>query len=258
MSTSLRKTLRKAAAPSAPISNRPLPPAPGSELARDVLKEGRVQCLVSGQWTDVFLVLRSGGGLDLFRGQEATGPKLDQLGLTLAHCAVSLQSSVSYNEVYHLNTTDRPYTFKLSVYTMGKLEKAVYFMCQNFSSKEDCINKLEVIKSSPANLAPVKTESSVSCLQLLVLATEQSQLVTLPTRPVISGSTSLEPQPVPDHSVLVGTSKFYEIDLKNFSAEEFLDLTNPGIQKSVATLEFKESAPHCVMDITTDTGEEKE
>ena len=61
-----------------------------------------------------------------------------------------------------------------------------------------------------------------------------------------------------DHSVLVGTSKFYEIDLKNFSAEEFLDLTNPGIQKSVATLEFKESAPHCVMDITADTGEEKE
>ena len=92
-------TPAKAAAPSAPISNRPLPPAPGSELARDVLKEGRVQCLVAGQWTDVFLVLRSGGGLDLFRGQEATGPKLDQLGLTLAHCAVSLQSSVSYNEV---------------------------------------------------------------------------------------------------------------------------------------------------------------
>lgn len=161
------------AAPSAPISNRPLPPAPGPE-ARDVLKEGRVQCLVSGQWTDVFLVLRSGGGLDLFRGQEATGPKLDQLGLTLAHCAVSLQSSVSYNEVtdciivsvrpnselqvYHLNTTDRPYTFKLSVHTMGKLEKAVYFMCQNFSSKVDWVNKLEeVIKSSPANLAPVKT-----------------------------------------------------------------------------------------------------
>ena len=165
------------AAPSAPISNRPLPPAPGPE-ARDVLKEGRVQCLVSGTWTDVFLVLRSGGGLDLFRGQEATGPKLDQLGLTLAHCAVSLQSSVSYNEVndcnhkcvlkcvlpnselqvYHLNTTDRPYTFKLSVHTMGKLEKAVYFMCQNFSSKVDWVNKLEeVIKSSPANLAPVKT-----------------------------------------------------------------------------------------------------
>ena len=41
---------------------------------------------------------------------------------------------------------------------MGKLEKAVYFMCQNFSSKVDWVNKLEeVIKSSPANLAPVKT-----------------------------------------------------------------------------------------------------
>ena len=116
-------------------------------------------------------------------------------------------------------------------------------------------------------VVPVETKEVVGLVhllhhipspQLLVLATEQSQLVTLPTRPVISGSTSLEPQPVPDHSVLVGTSKFYEIDLKNFSAEEFLDLTNPGIQKSVATLEFKESAPHCVMDITTDTGEEKE
>ena len=34
-----------------------------------------------------------------------------------------------------------------------------------------------------------------------------------------------------DHSVLVGTSKFYEIDLKNFSAEEFLDLSHPGIQE---------------------------
>ena len=38
----------------------------------------------------------------------------------------------------------------------------------------------------------------IPSLQLLVLATEQSELVTLPTRPVISGSTSLEPQPVPD------------------------------------------------------------
>ena len=33
-----------------------------------------------------------------------------------------------------------------------------------------------------------------------------------------------------DHSVLVGTTKFYEIDLKSFSAEEFLDLTDPGIK----------------------------
>ena len=46
---------------------------------------------------------------------------------------------------------------------MGKLEKAIYFMCQNFSSKVDWVNRLEeVIKSSPANLAPIKTESSVT------------------------------------------------------------------------------------------------
>ena len=46
---------------------------------------------------------------------------------------------------------------------MGKLEKAIYFMCQNFSSKVDWVNRLEeVIKSSPANLAPIKTEASVT------------------------------------------------------------------------------------------------
>ena len=38
---------------------------------------------------------------------DVTGPKMDQLGLTLAHCTVSLQSSVGYTEVYHINTTDR-------------------------------------------------------------------------------------------------------------------------------------------------------
>ena len=57
----------------------------------------------------------------------------------------------------------RPYTFNLTVHTMGKLEKAIYFMCQNFSSKVDWVNRLEeVIKSSPANLAPIKTETSVT------------------------------------------------------------------------------------------------
>ena len=55
-----------------------------------------------------------------------------------------------------------------------------------------------------------------------------------------------------ENSVLVGTSKYYEIDLKNFSAEEFLDLCHPGIQKSVSSLEFKESAPHSVMKINDD------
>ena len=61
-----------------------------------------------------------------------------------------------------------------------------------------------------------------------------------------------------DHSVLVGTSKFYEIDLKNFSAEEFLDLSHPGIQKSVATMEFKDSTPHGVMNIVDESSSEKE
>ena len=61
-----------------------------------------------------------------------------------------------------------------------------------------------------------------------------------------------------DHSVLVGTSKFYEIDLKNFSAEEFLDMSDAGVQKSVASLEFKESAPHGVMNMDSDKSDEKE
>ena len=108
------------------------------------------------------MVLRSSGVLDLYTGQDM-GHKIDQLGLTLAHCVVSLQSSVSFAEVYHMNTNDRPYIFKLTIHTMGKLEKAMYFMCQNFASKVDWINSLDgVIKSSPANLAPVKTDSSVT------------------------------------------------------------------------------------------------
>ena len=384
--------------PSTPISSRPLPPAPATP---DLLKEGKVQSLVGGQWADVFLVLRS-GVLDMFSDQEKSN-KLDQLGLTLPHCTVSLQSSVSFAEVmlsgtsfcltscnaqvYHINYTDRPYTFKLSVHTVGKLEKALYFMCQNFSSKVDWVNRLEeVIKSSPSNLSPVKTESTVTravvaslpppdevlavvrvedvlvlgttqglatvrdgkvvsveglqtpvhilqhipSLHLLLLATGgddlPGQLLTLDTRPVLSGSGRVEPRPVPDitrshifsssensqvrhetasqlstrprvqgkvflcaandhlvtilewshkrgdfvlrnkfstdqptksiffteNSVLVGTSKYYEIDLKNFSAEEFLDLCHPGIQKSVSSLEFKESAPHSVMKINDD------
>lgn len=39
----------------------------------------------------------------------------------------------------------RPYTFNLTVHTMGKLEKAIYFMCQNFSSKVDWVNRLEEV-----------------------------------------------------------------------------------------------------------------
>ena len=121
--------------PSTPISNRPLPPAPSNDT-KDTLKEGRVQCLISGQWSEVFLVLKSSGTLDVFSGSgQDLSHKLEQVGLTLTHCYVSLQSSVSFSEVYHINTTDRPYTFKLTLHTMGKLEKAMYFMCNNFSSK---------------------------------------------------------------------------------------------------------------------------
>jgi len=61
-----------------------------------------------------------------------------------------------------------------------------------------------------------------------------------------------------DHSVLVGTSKFYEIDLKNFSAEEFLDLSHPGIQKAVSSPEFVCAVPHCVLDMTHDQTDERE
>ena len=65
------------------------------------------------------------------------------------------------------------------------------------------------------------------------------------------------------HSVLVGTTKFYEIDLKNFSAEgwftlfvlflswitrsfslpEFLDLSHPGIKETVGSQAFSGSLP---------------
>ena len=259
--------------PSTPLSSRPLPPAPSHS---DVLKEGKVQSLVAGQWSDVVLVLRS-EVLDMFSDQEKTH-KLDQLGLTIPHCSVSLQSSVSFAEVtqlvvclhpiyicvvqvYHINHIDRPYTFKLSLHTTGKLEKALYFMCQNFASKVDWVNKLEeVIKSSPTNLSPVKTDSTVTRAvvaslpppdevlavvrveDVLVLGTTQGlatvqdgkvvsvagvqtpvhllhhlpslhlllaatggddlpgQLVTLDTRPLLSGSGPVEPRPVSDIS----------------------------------------------------------
>lgn len=330
------------------ITNRPLPPAPSPAG----VKEGKVQTLLSGQWTETYLVLSPSGVLDLYNSSDVNpSNKRDQLGLTLPHCRVSLQSSVSYGEVFYINSTDRPYTFKLSIHTFGNQEKAMYFMCQSFAGKVDWVNRLEeVIKSSPANLVPVDpSETAVSrqvvcslpppeevlavvrledllvvgttqglatvregvvvqcegintpvhmmqhiqSLNLLVLATGgdglPSQLVTVHTRPVQSASGPLQPDSLPevtkchifscmespqgkvylcaandhlvtimewshkrghfvlrnkfstdqhtktihftDHSVLVGTSKFYEIDLKNFSAEEFLDLSHPGIQK---------------------------
>jgi len=52
-----------------------------------------------------------------------------------------------------------------------------------------------------------------------------------------------------EHSVLVGTTKFYEIDLKNFSAEEFLDTSDPGIAKVVSSGGFQGSLPHSVLRV---------
>jgi len=358
------------------ITTRPLPPPPSNKGS---CKEGKIQTLISGQWTETYLVLNHNGTLDLYNSSDLNQTnKRDQLGLTLPHCRVSLQSSVSYGEVFYLNTTDRPYTFKLSIHAMGKQEKAMYFLCQSFAAKVDWVNQLdEVIKSSPANLAPVdNVEPSVSkqvvcslpppeevlavvrldddvvvgttqglavvregmvvkcegidtpvhmmrhikSLNLLVVATGgdglPSQLVTVDTRPVLSGSGPLQPDSLPevtqchifssmettqgkvylcaandhlvtimewshkrghfvlrnkfstdqhtraihftDHSVLVGTSKFYEIDLKNFSAEEFLDLSHPGIQKAVNSTEFQGSLPHCVLDMSSSQAVERE
>jgi len=121
--------------------------------------------LLSGQWTETFLVLSPAGVLDLYNSSEMNpSNKIDQLGLTLPHCRVSLQSSVSYGEVFCINSTDRPYTFELNIHTLGKQEKAMYIMCQNFAGKVDWVNRLdEVIKSCPSNLAPVdSTETAVS------------------------------------------------------------------------------------------------
>ncbi|XP_023331353.1 citron Rho-interacting kinase [Eurytemora carolleeae] len=52
-----------------------------------------------------------------------------------------------------------------------------------------------------------------------------------------------------EHSVLVGTTKFYEIDLKNFSAEEFLDTCDPGIKRTLKSAEFEGSEPCDVLPI---------
>ena len=46
-----------------------------------------------------------------------------------------------------------------------------------------------------------------------------------------------------EQTVLVGTTKLYEIDLKTFSAEEFLDLTNPGVKATVSSAAFQGSLP---------------
>jgi len=52
-----------------------------------------------------------------------------------------------------------------------------------------------------------------------------------------------------DSSVLVGTTKFYDIDLKTFAAEEFLDTSDPAIKKTLHDPEFMGSEPRQIMQI---------
>ena len=51
----------------------------------------------------------------------------------------------------------------------------------------------------------------------------------------------------------MGTTKLYEIDLKTFSAEEFLDLTNPGVKATVASAAFQGSLPRCYVVLLLDS-----
>lgn len=52
-----------------------------------------------------------------------------------------------------------------------------------------------------------------------------------------------------ENSVLIGTTKFYEIDLKNFSAEEFLDTSDSVTRKLLSSPEFEGSEPRAVLPV---------
>jgi len=369
LSSQLLQAIKGRQGSDTPIQGRPLPPAPAQGSSSR--KEGAVQTLQAGEWTEAWLVLNQNNMLDIYQDNNKNS-RIDQVALTVPHCRVSVQSTVSFGEVYYVTSSDRPYAFKLSVNTMGKPEKAIYFMSPNFEQKVDWVNKLEeVIKSAKSNLTPVPepqddafsvmavTPATVEVLcvlslediivmgttqglktrnvgdenatlkqlsgldspvhqivhlpelHLLVLATSgdvehTSQLVTVTTRTLQAGI-PLTPEPVPEvthchifaatatqagstyicaanqhhvtilewsaargqfvlrnkfstdkhtaciffteHSVLVGTTKFYEIDLKNFSAEEFLDTSDAGIARLVNSSEFNGSLPHSVLKV---------
>ena len=83
-----------------------------------------MQALVGGSWREAHLLLAPNHMLDLY-ADSTKSTRLDQVGLTLPHCRVSVQSSVAYTEVFHLSTVDRPYTFKLTVQTQGQPEKVL-------------------------------------------------------------------------------------------------------------------------------------
>jgi len=342
-----------------PVAQRPLPPAP------EPCQEGPVQALIGGTWREAHLLLAPNNMLDLY-ADSTKSTRLDQVGLALPHCRVSVQSSVAYTEVYNLSTVDRPYTFKLTVQTQGQPEKVLYMMCRSFSAKVDWVNKVEAsLRTSSHNLTPpmvqlpeganrrlvcalpppqevlgvtkvgkelvvgtsqglalLTSDGLVHCkgldtpvhtlhylesLHLLVLATGgdglPSQLVSISTLALSLPLTPVQVTPelarchtfsaqenskgkvflcatsedlvvilewsakrgafvlrnkfstdqpcraieFTEQTVLVGTTKLYEIDLKTFSAEEFLDLSNPGVKATVSSSAFQGSLPRGVM-----------
>ena len=58
-----------------------------------------------------------------------------------------------------------------------------------------------------------------------------------------------------EHSVLVGCDRFYEVDLGNFSAEEFLDASDSSLAYVVFGLKQVHSFPVAILDVTPRRGE---
>ena len=58
-----------------------------------------------------------------------------------------------------------------------------------------------------------------------------------------------------EHSVLVGCDRFYEVDLGNFSAEEFLDASDSTLAHIVFGLKQNHSFPVSILEVTAKKGE---
>ena len=58
-----------------------------------------------------------------------------------------------------------------------------------------------------------------------------------------------------EHSVLVGCDRFYEVDLRNYSAEEFLDASDSTLAYAVFGLKQVHSFPVAILDVTSRRGE---
>lgn len=58
-----------------------------------------------------------------------------------------------------------------------------------------------------------------------------------------------------EHSVLVGCDRFYEVDLSNYSAEEFLDASDASLAYVVFGLKQVHSFPVAILDVTRRRGE---